>query len=124
PWNKFAVAARQTRLAAAPGAQSPPLTELLALDEARFRARFAGTPLRRTGRNRVVRNALIAAGNSGDARLVPALQPLLAGGSSLVRAMAVWALRRLLPEAAFRRLRSTRLGSETDASVLAEWDSY
>jgi epoxyqueuosine reductase len=123
PWNKFAAAGRESRLAAHPGTDCPPLAELLALDEAHFRERFAGTPLRRTGRDRVVRNALIAAGNSGDVSLVPAGQRLLGDGSSLVRAMAVWALQRLLPEATFRRLRSEHVGREADPDVLAEWGS-
>ena len=81
--------------AGARGAAIPPLAELLALDDAAFRARFAGTPVKRTGRDRVVRNALIAAGNSGDASLLPAVERLLADASPLVRAMAVWALRQL-----------------------------
>ena len=69
PWNKFAEAARETRLQALAGTDSPPLAELLALDDAAFRKRFAGTPVKRTGRDRVVRNALIAAGNSGERSL-------------------------------------------------------
>ncbi len=71
PWNKFAVAARETKLQALDSADSPPLVELLALDDAAFRKRFAGTPVKRTGRDRVLRNALIAAGNSGDSESGP-----------------------------------------------------
>ena len=80
------------RLQALDGADSPPLAELLALDDAAFRERFAGTPVKRTGRDRVVRNALIAAGNSGDRGPDPAVERLLDDASPLVRAMAVWAL--------------------------------
>jgi epoxyqueuosine reductase len=125
PWNKFAAAAREARLAVREEARSPPLAELLALDDALFRARFAGTPVKRTGRDRVVRNALIAAGNSGDAGLIPPVERLIADASPLVRAMAVWALKALAgpatdPEAwdAARRRYAAR---ETDSAVRAEW---
>ena len=66
PWNKFAGAATEIRYAARAETDNPPLAELLALDDAAFRLRFAGTPIKRTGRDRIVRNALIASGNSGD----------------------------------------------------------
>jgi epoxyqueuosine reductase len=122
PWNKFAAAARATGLMARETAQSPPLAELLALDDARFRARFAGTPVKRTGRNRVVRNALIAAGNSGDPSLLPAVEQLLQDSSPLVRAMAVWALRRLAGARAWAAARNHYILDETDAAVRAEWD--
>ncbi len=81
------------RLAKAPTILRSP--SCCALDDAAFRLRFAGTPVKRTGRNRVVRNALIAAGNSGDKSLLPLIVPLLEDASPLVRAMAVWASRRL-----------------------------
>jgi epoxyqueuosine reductase len=123
PWNKFALAARHTKLAALAGAASPPLDELLALDDRQFRSRFAGSPVKRTGRDRVVRNALIAAGNSGDVALIPALQRLLDDASPLVRAMAVWALRRLAPPEAWRRLREERAAREPDGDVRREWGS-
>lgn len=120
PWNKFAEAAHHMKLKAREEVRSPPLAELLALDDAAFRKRFAGTPVKRTGRDRVVRNALIAAGNSGDGSLLPAVERLLADASPLVRAMAVWALQRLAePEvwAAAQR----RASDEVDADVRAEW---
>jgi epoxyqueuosine reductase len=121
PWNKFAAAAREAKLAARNGARSPPLAELLALDDAAFRARFAGTPVKRTGRDRVVRNALIAAGNSGDASLLPAVQRLLEDASPLVRAMAVWALRRLAGTESWAAARNHYILGETDRAVRAEW---
>ena len=80
------------------GSDNPPLAELLELDDAAFRARFRGTPIKRTGRDRFLRNVLIAAGNSGDAALVPEVETRLGDASPLVRAMAVWALSRLAPE--------------------------
>jgi epoxyqueuosine reductase len=121
PWNKFAVAARETKLQALASCDSPPLAELLALDDAQFRARFAGTPVKRTGRDRVLRNALIAAGNSADASLIPAVERLLADPSPLVRAMAVWALQRLAEPGRWAHLKGQRAGREQDADVRAEW---
>jgi epoxyqueuosine reductase len=120
PWNKFAEEAHLTKLQALPSSDSPPLAELLELDDAAFRSRFAGTPVKRTGRDRVVRNALIAAGNSGDRSLLPIVERLLDDPSPLVRAMAVWALRRLADGQA--RLEATRrMEGEMDANVRAEW---
>jgi epoxyqueuosine reductase len=121
PWNKFAAAARENKLQALEGNSAPPLADLLALDDAAFRKRFAGTPVKRTGRDRMLRNALIAAGNSGDASLVPAVRDLLDDASPLVRAMAVWALRRLDGDAAWKEARRRRVARETDDHVRAEW---
>src|SRR6185295_2198585 len=121
PWNKFAVAARETRLQVREAARSPPLAELLALDDAAFRARFAGTPVKRTGRDRVVRNALIASGNSGDAGLLAPVRQLLGDASPLVRAMAVWALRQLAQPEGWAAARNHYILRETDAVVRAEW---
>jgi epoxyqueuosine reductase len=121
PWNKFAAAAHETRLQARAGGDTPPLADLLALDDAAFRKRFAGTPVKRTGRDRVLRNALIAAGNSGDATLIPAVERLLDDASPLVRAMAVWALSRLAEPEAWAGAKRTRISRETDVAVRAEW---
>lgn len=121
PWNKFAAAARETRFAAREATDDPPLADLLALDDAAFRERFAGTPVKRTGRNRVVRNALIAAGNSGDAGLLAGVRPLLDDTSPLVRAAAIWALRSLASANDCDREQRRRAAFETDADVLAEW---
>ena len=123
PWNKFASAARDIRLKAHEGSHAPPLAELLALDDAAFRKRFAGTPVKRTGRDRVLRNALIAAGNSGDASLVPAVRRLLEDASPLVRAMAVWALSQLVDADTWRTTMSLNASRETDPAVRAEWSA-
>ena len=97
PWNKFAATA-QANLAFAPRAELtvPMLADLLALDDAAFRQVFAGSPIKRVGRDRMVRNAAIAAGNSGDAALGPVLQRLLADPSEVIRDAADWAIN-LLP---------------------------
>jgi epoxyqueuosine reductase len=121
PWNKFAATAQATRLAASADAASLPLAELLRLDDAAFRARFAGTPVKRTGRDRVVRNALIAAGNSGDRRLLPLVAGLLEDASPLVRAMAVWALAQLSSPEAWAEAKARHAGCEPDGAVRAEW---
>jgi len=101
---------------------APRLAELADLDDGAFRAMFAGSPVKRTGRDRFVRNVLIAIGNSGDASLAESARARLDDGSPLVRAMAVWALARLLPTAAFSALKRQRRGGETDPAVCAEWD--
>lgn len=121
PWNKFAEAAREIRLTPRAECASPPLIELLGLTDAAFRARFAGTPVKRTGRDRLVRNALIAAGNSGDAALLPAVVGLLGDHSALVRAMAVWALGRLAAGDVIDAERRRCLPAEHDADVRREW---
>jgi len=94
---------------------------LSTLDHAGFRARFAGTPVKRTGRDRVVRNVLIAIGNSGDPALAQAAQARLSDESAVVRGAAVWALRRLLDPARFAGLKTDLAGAERDPAVLGEW---
>lgn len=121
PWNKFAQAAREAKFAARPGTDNPPLIEILALDDAAFRARFAGTPVKRTGRDRIVRNALIAAGNSGNAGYAAVIEELLGDPSPLVRAMAVWALARLVSPEKFAGIKARNAARESDAAVRAEW---
>ncbi len=121
PWNKFAAAAREARFAARAETDNPPLAELLALDDAAFRLRFAGTPVKRTGRDRFLRNVLIAAGNSRDRDLLPRIEALLADPSPLVRAMAVWAMRQLTDDGIGDSVRHRHLDREGDINVRAEW---
>ena len=121
PWNKFA---RRTQdYAFLPRAEltAPRLADLAALDDKTFRTVFSGSPIKRVGRDRFVRNVLIAIGNCGDAAVLPAAKRLLGDGSPLVRAMAVWASRRLAPPAAFAALRARHEPSEHDSAVLTEW---
>ena len=122
PWNKFAQAAREAKFSALPGAANPPLAELLPLDDAAFRARFRGSPIKRIGRDRFIRNVLVAAGNSGEPELLAGVLPLLADPSPLVRGMAVWAVRRLAKQELAEALKAKHYADERDASVLAEWD--
>ncbi len=100
---------------------APRLADLAGLDDAGFRRIFAGSAIKRLGRDRFVRNVLIALGNSGARSLAPAARERLGDDSPLVRAMAVWALSRLLAPAAFARLRARSLEGESDAAVRAEW---
>ncbi len=120
PWNKFARATREAKLAARDDLAAPPLAELAALDEAGFRARFAGSPVKRIGRDRFVRNVLIAIGNSGDAHLNAVAMRCLDDAAPLVRGAAVWALGELDAETA-RLERSVRLPQESDPDVVEEW---
>jgi epoxyqueuosine reductase len=119
PWNKFARAGREAKLAARDELRAPQLAELARLDDAGFRTKFAGTAIKRTGRDRFVRNVLIAIGNSGDVGLAHEAERLLPDASPLVRGAAVWALSRLDPArlAAHATLRSR----ETEPTVLDEW---
>ncbi len=121
PWNRFAQLGREAKLAARDDLLAPPLAELAGLDDAAFRARFSGSPIKRIGRDRFVRNVLIAVGNGGDAAMAEVIAPLLRDGSALVRGATIWALCRLLGEDGFLSAFSHIQKSETDASVLAEW---
>ncbi|CAM5193687.1 Epoxyqueuosine reductase OS=Bosea thiooxidans OX=53254 GN=SAMN05660750_04610 PE=4 SV=1 [Bosea thiooxidans] len=120
PWNKFAQTAQETRLALKDELDGLDLAALARLDDAGFRKLFAGTPVKRTGRDRFLRNVLIAIGNSGRAALAESALPHLADPSPLVRAMAAWALGRLDPERA-GELAAAKLDSESDPQVRAEW---
>jgi epoxyqueuosine reductase len=120
PWNKFARRAGEAALLPRAELTAPRLADLAALDDAGFRRVFAGSPIKRTGRDRLVRNVLIAIGNSGLPELAPAAQARLDDPSPLVRAAAVWALARLDPEA-FAAERSRRLQEEADPQVREEW---
>ena len=122
PWNKFARAGREQRLAARDDLAAPPLAELAALDETAFRARFARSPVKRTGRDRFLRNVLYAIGNSDNPALVPAAKARLDDASPLVRGAAVWALGRLLPRPELLELARAHAGAETDPDVRVEWE--
>ena len=121
PWNKFASLAKEQKLAAKAGTDLPPLADLLRLDDAGFRQFFAGTPVRRAGYERFLRNVLIAAGNSCDASLMPLVMPFLDHSSALLRAMAIWALRQLADDDVWQGLREDYLPDERDQSVRREW---
>lgn len=121
PWNKFASSASESLLYARAELKGPGLDELAALDDTAFREVFSGSPVKRSGRDRFVRNVCIAIGNSRQPRLVTSLLPLLQDASPLVRGAAIWALARLDP-ARFAEEKARRRPSEHDRTVIAEWD--
>jgi epoxyqueuosine reductase len=121
PWNKFASVSREAQLRERADLAAPPLDALSTLDDALFRARFSGSPIKRTGRDRFIRNVLIAIGNSGDSSLKGRALALLSDPSPLVRGAAVWALSRLLTADDLAALEGENAGTESDPGVLAEW---
>ena len=121
PWNKFAQTASEAKLAARADLREPKLADLLQLDDAGFRAFFSGSPIKRIGRDRFIRNVLIAAGNSGEPGLAGAVRELIADVSPLVRGAAVWALSRLVSAEDFAALAGERLPVEADPQVREEW---
>ena len=123
PWNKFARATHEAKLKARDDLAAPPLAELAALDDAGFRRRFSGSPIKRVGRDRFLRNVLIAIGNSGSSALAATAEAHLAAPSPLVRGAAVWALLQLLPAKEFVAIKARHLPAETDADVRAEWEA-
>ena len=122
PWNKFAATAQEAKLQARDDLTAPRLAILASLDDASFRTFFSGSPIKRIGHARFLRNVLIAIGNSGSPELALIAQEKLTHDSPLVRGMAVWAVARLFPETDFRAFAQLHRTSETDASVRAEWD--
>jgi epoxyqueuosine reductase len=120
PWNKFAQAGREMKLDAREVLRAPALAELARLDDAGFRALFAKSAVKRIGRNRFLRNVLIAIGNSADASLAGEAERLLGDASPLVRGAAVWALGRL-DRARLERCKAKHRAAEPDPEVIAEW---
>jgi epoxyqueuosine reductase len=123
PWNKFAKAGHEAKLSPREELRAPDLSSLARLDEAAFRRLFVKSPVKRIGRDRFIRNVLIAIGNSNDPSLAAEAERLLADASPLVRGTAVWALSRLLEPKAFEALASRAAMAERDATVQAEWDA-
>jgi epoxyqueuosine reductase len=122
PWNKYAQLSAQPDFQPRDALTAPLLRDLAALDDATFRALFTASPIKRIGRDRFLRNVLIAIGNSGQADLADCAERLLGDPSPLVRGAAIWAAARLLSSPQVRDLASHHRGNEADASVMAEWD--
>ena len=120
PWNKFASVSREAKLRARDDLERPALAALVQLDDAGFRALFAGSPIKRIGLGRFLRNVLIAIGNSGDQSLVPLVEARLGDADGVVRGAAIWALRRLAPQRA-GALRTAYEPGERESAVAAEW---
>lgn len=120
PWNKFASVSREAKLRARAEFERPALADLVQLDDAGFRTLFAGSPIKRIGLARFLRNVLIAIGNSADPALLPLVEARLDAEEPVVRGAAIWALRRLAPQRA-SDLSLAYLAREGDSSVRAEW---
>jgi epoxyqueuosine reductase len=123
PWNKFAQQGRETKLAGRDELRAPALAELARLDDAAFRSRFRKSPVKRIGRDRFVRNVLIAIGNSGEPALIQEAQRLTADANALVRGAAVWALSQLMDITQLAALAPKAIDAEHDESVREEWTS-
>ncbi len=121
PWNKFAQAGHEAKLSPREELRAPDLSSLAQLDDAAFRKLFAKSPVKRIGRDRFIRNVLIAIGNSNDPLLAAEAERLLADASPLVRGAAVWALSQLLEQATFKALAASASNRERDETVMAEW---
>lgn len=120
PWNKFANEASEMKLKAREDLKEPSIVFLLTLDDPTFRTFFSGSPVKRIGRDRFIRNLLIAAGNSGERGLIEQCRALAADASPVVRGMAVWALSRLMEAGEFEAFAAQR-ENESDEKVLNEW---
>jgi epoxyqueuosine reductase len=122
PWNKFASRTREMAFHPRAELTAPRLADLAMLDDAGFRELFRGSPIKRIGRDRFVRNVAIAIGNSGDASLAAVAERLCTDDSPLVRAVAAWALKRLATREDFARAAERHVTEEADAQVIAEWN--
>lgn len=123
PWNKFAKDANESAYHPREALKAPLLAELVMLDDASFRALFRKSPIKRIGRDRFVRNVLIAIGNSGDEALIKVISPMLADPSPLVRGACIWALSQLAKAEEYAKIREAYLLQETDADIIKEWNS-
>lgn len=121
PWNKFAQATSEMKLKARDDLKAPKLADFLALDDPAFRTLFSGSPVKRIGRDRFLRNVLIATGNSEDQTLVPHVESLLEDPAPVVRGAAVWALKQLVSTDRFKISQKRLASREEDATVRAEW---
>lgn len=123
PWNKFAQATSEMKLMARDDLKAPRLADLLKLDDAAFRTLFSGSPVKRIGRDRFIRNVLIATGNSGDEALLPDVERLLEDEAPVVRGAAIWALKQLAEPNRVAQMQKRLASIEEDATVQAEWNT-
>lgn len=124
PWNKYAQETSEIKLKAREDLSAPDLKELAQLDDKGFREKFSASPIKRIGRNKFLRNVMIAIGNSQDQSLKKLALQNSKDESPIVRAASIWALSRLEEQASFANMRIEALRSETDTSVLDEWNKH
>jgi epoxyqueuosine reductase len=122
PWNKFAHEGQEAKLQTREAMTQASLAEMVMLDDAAFRTFFAGTPVKRTGRARFIRNVLIAIGNSGATHFAPLIEPLLCDPEPLVRGACVWALARLISPESFLQIANLYCPQELHDDVCQEWN--
>lgn len=122
PWNKFAKKTSEMKLKARADLNRPLLSDLVRLDDGEFRKYFSGSPVKRIGRDRFIRNVLIAIGNSKSNELSNVITMHLEDSSPIVRGACIWALSNLLKEVEFKKLRNIHQKNETDPTVNSEWD--
>lgn len=121
PWNKFAQKANEMKLHARDDLIAPDIGHFLGFDDQKFRRFFSGSPIKRIGRDRFIRNVLIAAGNSGDIQLVKHCKPHLEDPNDVVRGCAVWALSKLASPSDLEDIRALAIANENSVDVLEEW---
>ena len=121
PWNKFASVSREMAFHAKEELEAPLLSDLVRLDDPSFRALFSGSPVKRLGRNRFIRNVIIAIGNSGQDQYVEDLEVLLEDPSPIIRLAAVWALGQIVSADHFQKLKTAAEVAEVDDAVQEEW---
>jgi len=124
PWNKYAQTTREVKLVSRDDLTAPSLEVLAGLDDTEFRKFFAGSPIKRIGRNRFIRNVLIAAGNSGHKKLLEVVTPLLDDPDPIVRGAAVWALLQLEETAVLANMKAQAMATEMDNTVRFEWQQH
>lgn len=124
PWNKYAKETAELKLKARDDLHAPDLKALACLDDKEFRTKFSGSPIKRIGRDRFIRNVMIAVGNSKDQRLKPVALNNIEDENPIVRGASVWALSRLEERDAFTNIRMKALDSETDKTVRDEWNEH
>ena len=121
PWNKFAKLSNEKNFHPKAELIEPDLKSFIKLDDAQFREKFSGSSIKRIGRDRFIRNVLIAVGNSKNKVFIEDVKDLLHDESSLVRSMAVWALKQIADPHDFNKFRKELISLEVDKDVKAEW---
>ncbi len=121
PWNKFASQSKEIKLQTRKELEKPNLADLIILDDMAFRKLFSGSPIKRLGHTRFIRNVLIAAGNSNDKSLLDEVKARLTSEEPLIRAMAIWAFRSLANDVEIAKEKSRYFIKETDPIVAKEW---
>ena len=121
PWNKFAKESKEIKFSSEKNITDLTLSNLSSFNDEDFRNFFSGSPIKRIGRDRFLRNVLIAIGNSNNKELAKKALSNINDKSSLVRGAAIWAIRRLLNNSELKKIKENSLSKEKDLSVISEW---